>query len=244
MRNPAWNRDELILALELYFREPTARGSKSHPEVFRLSNLLNSLPIHPDSSGKTFRNPNGVGMKLSNFLKYDPNYEGKGLERGSILEEEIWNEFASDLTKLEQTASAIVKNYKALNGSPPAVEDEDDSEATEGKVLTRVHKMRERNQAIVCKKKQKVLDNTGTLSCEACNFDFSETYGELGVGFAECHHEVPVAELEPGQKTKLSDLRILCANCHRMIHRAKPWLTFDGLKALLEERGKNIAHGP
>lgn len=44
-------------------------------------------------------------------------------------------------------------------------------------------------------------------------------YGELGTGYIEAHHKVPVALIEEGETTKLSDLAALCANCHRMIHR-------------------------
>ena len=72
-----WTRDELILALDLYTREPSARGSKNHPGVIELSHLLNRLPLHPQSEREEyFRNPNGVGMKLSNFLRFDPDRGG------------------------------------------------------------------------------------------------------------------------------------------------------------------------
>ena len=82
MKNPNWTNDELILALELYFRDETARGNKTHPEVIKLSKILNSLPIHSDEVQETdFRNPNGTAMKLSNFLRFDSSYEGKGLDR-------------------------------------------------------------------------------------------------------------------------------------------------------------------
>jgi hypothetical protein len=36
-----------------------------------------------------------------------------------------------------------------------------------------------------------------------------------------------VHQLLPGSKTKLADLHLLCANCHRMIHARRPWLTLD-----------------
>jgi hypothetical protein len=36
-----------------------------------------------------------------------------------------------------------------------------------------------------------------------------------------------------GQKTRLADLALLCANCHRMIHARRPWLTLDELRGLL-----------
>ena len=75
MPQKTWSRDELILALELFFQEPRARGSATHPRVIELSEILNLLPLHPrDEREKHFRNPNGVGMKLSNFLRFDPDY--------------------------------------------------------------------------------------------------------------------------------------------------------------------------
>ncbi len=104
-------------------------------------------------------------------------------------------------------------------------------EASEGRVLTRVHQARERNQRIVKKKKTEALNDTGKLECEACGFDFQEVYGDLGQGFAECHHTKAVSSLVPGEKTKLRDFAIVCANCHRMIHRSKPWLSIEELKA-------------
>ena len=71
-RNPNWARDELILALDLYFRVNfPSHTSKSNTEIVQLSELLNALPIHAKSEQqKTFRNPNSVYMKLCNFLRF------------------------------------------------------------------------------------------------------------------------------------------------------------------------------
>ena len=61
MRNPKWTRDELILALDLYFRCPPSKTNKDNKDIIALSDLLNSLPIHPQKSEyDKFRNPNGV----------------------------------------------------------------------------------------------------------------------------------------------------------------------------------------
>jgi 5-methylcytosine-specific restriction protein A len=141
------------------------------------------------------------------------------------LEEEVWKTFASDHVRLRQVAKAIRENVGELGSAVPPADSDfgDEAEAEEGKILTRVHKMRERNSKIVRDKKKSVFEETGKLACEACGFDFKAVYGDRGEKFGECHHEVPVSELVPGQKTKLSDLRIVCANCHRMIHRFKPW---------------------
>lgn len=233
--NPDWTRDELILALDLYFRTPSARGSKTHPECAQLSEILNSLPIHREKPrGTTFRNPNGVAMKLSNFLIYDPSYSGKGLTAGSHAEKEVWNTFATDRVKLRKAAEAILAGASELENAGIKA-DENDEGSDEGRILTRVHKMRERDSGLVRKKKRKVLSLTGRLECEVCDFDFALVFGELGNGFAECHHSRPISTLNPGDKTKLLDLHIVCANCHRMLHQGKPWNSVAQLKVLRNE---------
>ncbi|MDO6522910.1 HNH endonuclease [Shimia thalassica] len=52
----------------------------------------------------------------------------------------------------------------------------------------------------------------------------------------ECHHTVPVSEMKPGDKTKLSDLALVCANCHRMIHAKRPWLSIQELVGLIKKQ--------
>ena len=236
MRNPKWNRDELILALDLYFRANALHISESNPEVIALSATLNSLPILPIAEhGEKFRNANGVYMKLCNFLRFDPTYSGSGLQRGGKLEEEIWNEFAGDRARLKATAAAIMAGAPLV--PPPSDEEEalidEDEEFPEGRLLTQLHKRRERNPAAARKKKKAVLAEKGALACEVCDFDFSVVYGPLGQGFAECHHRVPLSELSAGKATKLKDLAIVCANCHRMLHRARPWKTVVELRELM-----------
>lgn len=95
------------------------------------------------------------------------------------------------------------------------------------------HYRRERNRQIVQKKKQQVLSETGTLECEVCGFDFGKTYGERGKEFCEVHHKIPLSEATDVVKTKLSDLAIVCSNCHRMIHRKQPALAIEELQELL-----------
>ena len=58
--------------------------------------------------------------------------------------------------------------------------------------------------------------------------------GAAGKGFAECHHKVPLSELTTVTKTRLSDLAIVCANCHRMLHRSGPVLSVTELKDVLK----------
>jgi len=104
----------------------------------------------------------------------------------------------------------------------------------EGRLCERLHRFRERSARVTKRKKQWVLKSLGRLDCEVCRFSFQDRYGPLGSNFAECHHRIPLSELRTGQPTTLSDLAVVCANCHRMIHRVRPWLTIDELRGRIQ----------
>ena len=58
--------------------------------------------------------------------------------------------------------------------------------------------------------------------CQACNFDFGAIYGKAAQGYIEAHHLIPLSEIPEGQSVELDperDFAVLCANCHRTIHR-------------------------
>ena len=99
--------------------------------------------------------------------------------------------------------------------------DEDDEGVDETKVKWSWHFRREsgRYSPLAQKKKDKVYEEFGKLECEVCEFDYSAKYGERGKGFIECHHKIPLHQLKPNTRTKLSDLALICANCHRMVHK-------------------------
>jgi 5-methylcytosine-specific restriction protein A len=238
-KNPTWVRDEIILALDLYFHLDPKRMSKTNPEIVSLSDLLNELPVHgAGRRNQKFRNPAGVHMKLRNFMRFDTKYSGRGLQRGGKLEEYVWKEFADDRAKLHAAAQAIKDTYKLFLSDPlTSVPDEDEEEVfPEGKILSRLHRFRERNANAVKRKKERTLAATGKLACEVCGFDFHKKYGELGYGYAECHHTTPLSLLNRESSTRLSDLAIVCANCHRMLHRSREWLTIVGLKQIIVNR--------
>lgn len=90
----------------------------------------------------------------------------------------------------------------------------DIDEAEEGSARYRIHLIRERDRKLVEKKKK----SQKNLSCEVCNFNFKKIYGE---NYCEVHHKVPLSALEKNKKTKLSDLAIVCSNCHRMLHHKR-----------------------
>jgi len=225
----------LILALDLYFDENPSHISKTHRKVVELSELLNRLSIHTDRPDAVrFRNPNGVYMKLANFKRLDPSYPGSGLTRGGKLEEKIWNELAEDQDRLRNLAQAIEGNVEYSETHETIREVDEEAEAPEGRVLFRVHRTRERNPALVKKRKEAAFRKSGCLRCEVCGFDFQKVYGDLGQNFIECHHTVPVSELKPGARTTLRELALVCANCHRMLHRGGETLTVRELRKILK----------
>ncbi len=236
MRNPKWHRDEIILALDLYFDPNRGAIDARNPNIIRLSETLNQLPIFLNKPDKErFRNPNGVGLKLSNFLAIDPSYQGKGMSAYSRLDKEVFDDFFNDRQKLINIASEIknIIKYDDLRQSLYKIEDDENTETDgvkEGQVLYKLHKHKERNKKIVASKKEAVLNTTGKLACEACGFDFYQKYGDLGFGFIECHHIKPLSDYQAGDKTKIEDLVVVCANCHRMLHRKISVLTVEQLK--------------
>jgi 5-methylcytosine-specific restriction protein A len=126
--------------------------------------------------------------------------------------------------------SAIELNE--LKGDIYAREDLLDIEVSEGKPVYKNHIHRERNQEIVRLKKESVLKSQGNLICEVCQFDFHKNYGSRGENYIECHHDNPLSANNGSSKTKLKDLSLLCANCHTMIHRFRPWLSVKELKEM------------
>jgi 5-methylcytosine-specific restriction enzyme A len=61
----------------------------------------------------------------------------------------------------------------------------------------------------------------GSLCC-ICEFDFENTYGELGINYVEVHHLKPLSSRnEIIVVNPETDLVCVCANCHRMLHRKK-----------------------
>ena len=252
-KNPPWNRDELILALDAYVRWNGNPAPKASGEIEALSRTLNELRrVLGTRATSTLRNVNGVYMKLMNFRRFDPAFAARGkagLSRGNRLEEEIWREFHGDPPRLRQVADAIrgslaeARSYAGFGAEPPDLLP-DEAEAVEGRLLTVEHHRRERSRKIVLAKKAAAMKALRRLICEGCGFDFRECYGPRGETFIECHHIRPVAELGDGTPTRMNDLMLVCANCHRMIHARRPWWTLEELRAAIAGPPHSSPHGP
>jgi 5-methylcytosine-specific restriction enzyme A len=117
-RNPPWEREELILALDLYFEANPNQISDLDHRVINLSNILKKMNIPATTQNlENFRNPNSVYMKMCNFLALDPSYYGSGLTRGSKLDKIIWDEFSSNPILLRKAAINILHSKSDQNKS-------------------------------------------------------------------------------------------------------------------------------
>ncbi|MDD2068727.1 HNH endonuclease [Pseudomonas putida] len=243
IRPPAWSTDELILALDLYLRNPSALNSKDHPDVQELSIFLGKMALPSIVERlERYRSADAVYMKLHNFKRWDPKYTqvGKrGLKNGNREEERVWTRFAEDPEKLADVVIAI-RSFVGVGLSSESTREvifsdsePEIQEAEEGKILTRFHRFRERDRKLVLYKKKQAMSKYGKLDCEACGFSFLSRYGDAGKDIIDVHHTKPLHTLKPGEKTRLNDLALLCSNCHRVVHSSKPWLTIEELRKAL-----------
>lgn len=91
-----------------------------------------------------------------------------------------------------------------------------DSSAKEGHATYKITRRIERDSNLAKLKKIQFKQKHGSFFCEVCGFSFSKIYGNE-FDYIECHHINPLSQSGETQTT-LSDLILLCANCHRVVH--------------------------
>lgn len=121
------------------------------------------------------------------------------------------------------------------NSARHIVEENDDLIFPEGKEVYRLHRERERNSKVTELAKNNRFKKDPLLRCEICGFSFVEKYGELGNNFIEAHHTIPVSQLSLESMTKEKDIALVCPNCHRMLHRYRPWLCLEELGNIIKK---------
>lgn len=102
----------------------------------------------------------------------------------------------------------------------PDPSDGSEDGAIEGELRVAMSRHRARERWLRDRKIAEVKQaNDGRLPCQVCKFDFFAEYGEIGRDYAQVHHLKPLGDRTKPSLTKLSDLAVLCANCHVMVHR-------------------------
>ena len=114
-KNPNWDEEECILALDLYFKILKKIDSidERSETIIELSNFLNirgsAIKINKNDN---FRNPLGVYRKLLNFLSIDKPNHVKSKENRSKTDELVWKKFANNKQLLEESAKKIYNKFR------------------------------------------------------------------------------------------------------------------------------------
>jgi len=145
--------------------------------------------------------------------------------------------------ELQKDIKEILKIYELLSyneglSTTQVEKEEDEYMGFEELKKFRFHKRIERN--IQLSKKVKKVQG---YKCKACELNFEEKYGEIGKGFIEAHHLVPISTLTQ-ERIKLNakkDFTVLCSNCHSMVHKLDDPSDIEELKRLIRN---NSLTGP
>ena len=192
---------------EFAFLKPKAMPKEEIVKVFR--------------AAKKFHCVTGKAWALRNHAKIRPN--------------EYWHIVLKEFPEApvqEEVLKALTKFWRTRTAIETARDVDDALGIPEGAVRVKMIIHRQREAKLRERKIDDALAITGQLACEVpgCGFDFKKRYGSLGSRYAEVHHLKPLAaRAKKGALTRLEDLAIVCANCHRMIHRGGECLPLEGL---------------
>ena len=164
---------------------------------------------------------------VSDRLNVDPNNGNrvdfwqlmkrrKLTSQGALELQNAWNSFSDDVYRV---------TFDEDHAQPVYYE--------EGQLREVKRTERVRNRELVNKAKRERLDQTGKLECEVCGFNFLISYG---ISYIEAHHIKPLSQQTGVSQRETTDLALLCANCHRVIHSRTPAMTVEELKSLVDSR--------
>lgn len=138
-----------------------------------------------------------------------------------LLEEEIFPKPKLRMRKRQNKLLNKLKLENLNNEKEVDFIELEEFEIEEGEYLKRLIEAKKRNPKVrKMKIEQFKKDNNGKVFCEVCNED--------DIVVLDVHHDlIQVSNMQDGHKTKLSDLRVICSNCHRKVHGYK--LTVDKL---------------
>lgn len=212
MASASFTRDEVILALDVFYSSPKGRVTADSDEIKGLSLLLNHLPIHPVENRRAdFRNSAGIARQIMlyrsscNTGKRDPNV--------GALFFDVAFEYENKVDELHSIAKAIRRNkevFVSLFGSPL----EDDG-FPEGVLLGHLHNIIEQRDGA----KLAIKDH-----CEVCNSKPALCYRNAGQ-LLQNHLVVAPTLMDYSKKYRANSFLTVCPTCHAALHRYRPWLT-------------------
>lgn len=223
-----YERFEVLTVNDAWNKYEQGNGNKDKQSFIEKINTMYEIDINSGQIGciilsdfKVFNKPvflSEFGIEFENNIVSGSSKQIGDKEIALIIE----HGFSSTKTKMSQLHEGNQIDYT-----------EDDEGFPEGKLKLKQHLAKERNSKVVKLAKARYLKKHNKLICQVCEFDFVDRYGDLGEGYIEGHHTKPISEMVENETTKVKDIALVCANCHRMLHRKRPWLTINELKEIL-----------
>jgi len=228
-----WVYDELVLAADLVSRSGWTGVRASSAEAQALSTLLRRGQLHDgEELPGNFRSTSSIQRKTYDIATADEAYVGRPT-RGGRLDALVIAAFRADTAGMQARAAAVRAALDAGETLPVEPDEADEVSAREGGILEHIARRRERDRGIRSRKIRSVAAAGGDIACEVCGFDFGRFYGERGDGYIEVHHVRPL-HVSGETETRLDDLALLCANCHRMCHRGT-WISPSQVAAIVRK---------
>ena len=216
MANASFTRDEVILALDVLYRNGGVAPLADSAEMQSLSELLHKLPIHPlGTRKKDFRTPTGVQAQIS-------RYQHRYSYMVGAMFYEIDAEFENRHEELHLIADAIRRNVESFNQTIFGDPLEGDG-FPEGMLLGHLHRIVETRDSAKL--------SSGNR-CEICQIDTMEIYPGCP-SLMTMHLTVPITALDGKKRYKASEFITVCPNCHAALHRRRPWLIKENCGDLL-----------
>lgn len=201
------------------------RFNKDANEVFN-KYLITSL------NGKKTDKSDNIHLKIYTDTNIDID-EFK-IKFGSIINPEETNFIKNDENEISnsKTVNNEVFTSSSKHEEAENYDEEFESGGIEGGKKCRYVTYYERDT-----KNRDIAVEKHSYTCKACGFNFEKKYGQIGANYIHVHHIKPISEQK--EKIKINpetDLIVLCANCHSMIHRNKHYtLSVDELKNIISK---------
>lgn len=230
MKYILWAREELILVLSLYFEHHNKVSAIPDSTIDEYSKICRAM--HPTNASKNpkFRSAKSIRARLYNFQSCDPSWierGHKGLQAGSAVNfKNIWDEFYKNPDEVVTLAGEI---KDALKASPRYQTNTANDSIFEGQRVLRIHQSRERKPQRQ-KKINSFITTHGYLFCECCGTTGERYEKSIRESIFEVHHDIPLALASNQVETKIEDLLILCASCHKAIHGYEEVPSVDEMK--------------
>ena len=210
------------LGTEKAYKEFQQRAQFIISRIPEGKNFFSQKPLDLKSSLSSSHRPKGYEKTCS----YSKTYEINSLPESDVLLFDL--DKMLNLYLLLTSRGGVDKDLDPDDYSPEKFDQMDFTEKRKYKF----HRVLERNPS-----NSKKVKKIRGYNCELCGMNFTDTYGKIGEGYIEAHHLIPIHSLPEGKviKFNVDDFRVLCSNCHKMVHKKNPPYTLEEITEMMEK---------